>query len=257
MIRKLYEKSEILFAVTWIITYCVLTSIGDNMSASVGVSKSITLPIVLVLTTILYLFVKKNGLSEKYGLCKPQVSASKMLYYIPLIILMTVNLWQGIRLNFSTLETILYVLSMICIGFLEEMIFRGFLFNAMVKDGVKSAIIVSSVTFGIGHIMNLVNGSGAELLPNLLQVIYAIAIGFAFVMIYYKTKSLFPCIVTHGLFNGASAFANKAAITSQNRIVTAILIAIIAGAYALYIILVVNDKEKNSNMPLTKNTQKI
>jgi membrane protease YdiL (CAAX protease family) len=243
MIKKLYEKSEIWFAVAWIITYCVLSSIGDNMSASVGVLKIITLPILIVLTVILYLFVKKNGLTEKYGLCKPQISAVRMLFYIPLIVLMTVNLWNGFVMNASPLETLLYVLSMLCIGFLEEMIFRGFLFNAMVKDGVKSAIIVSSVTFGIGHIVNLVNGSGAELLPNILQVIYAVAIGFAFVMIYYKTKSLLPCIVTHGLFNAASAFADKTDITSQRRIVTAVLIAIIAGAYALYITFVIKNKE--------------
>lgn len=243
MIKKLYEKSEIWFAVAWIIAYCVLTSIGDNMSASVGILKIITLPILIVLTVILYLFVKKNGLSEKYGLCKPQISASKMLFYIPLIVLLTANLWNGIMMNTSPLETLLYVLSMLCVGFLEEMIFRGFLFNAMVKDGVKSAIIISSVTFGIGHIVNLLNGSGAEFLPNFLQVIYAGAIGFAFVMIYYKTKSLLPCIVTHSLFNVASAFANKAEITSQIRIVTSTLIAIIAGAYALYITLVVKKKE--------------
>ncbi len=243
MIKKLYEKSEIWFAVAWIIAYCVLTSIGDNMSASVGVLKIITLPILIVLTVILYLFVKKNGLSEKYGLCKPQVSASKMLFYIPLIVLLTANLWNGVKMNTSPLETLLYVLSMLCVGFLEEMIFRGFLFNAIVKDGVKSAIIISSVTFGMGHIVNLLNGSGAELLPNLLQVMYAVAIGFAFVMIYYKTKSLLPCIVTHSLFNAASAFANKADITSQIRIVTSVLIAIIAGAYALYITLVVKNKE--------------
>ena len=243
MIKKLYEKSEIWFAVAWIIAYCVLTSIGDNMSASVGVLKIITLPILIVLTVILYLFVKKNGLSEKYGLCKPQVSASKMLFYIPLIVLLTANLWNGVKMNTSPLETLLYVLSMLCVGFLEEMIFRGFLFNAIVKDGVKSAIIISSVTFGMGDIVNLLNGSGAELLPNLLQVMYAVAIGFAFVMIYYKTKSLLPCIVTHSLFNAASAFANKADITSQIRIVTSVLIAIIAGAYALYITLVVKNKE--------------
>ena len=243
MIKKLYEKSEIWFAVAWIIAYCVLTSIGDNMSASVGVLKIITLPILIVLTVILYLFVKKNGLSEKYGLCKPQVSASKMLFYIPLIVLLTANLWNGVKMNTSPLETLLYVLSMLCVGFLEEMIFRGFLFNAIVKDGVKSAIIISSVTFGMGHIVNLLNGSGAELLPNLLQVMYAVAIGFAFVMIYYKTKSLLPCIVTHSLFNAASAFANKAEITSQSRIVTSTLIAVIAAAYALYIALMVKNKE--------------
>ena len=99
---------------------------------------------------------------------------------------------------------------MLCVGFLEELIFRGLLFNAMLKNGKNSAIIVSSVTFGVGHIINLINGSGAELLPNLLQVVYAIAVGFMFMMIYYRTKSLLPCIITHGVFNALSAFISIA-----------------------------------------------
>ncbi|MBR6627444.1 MAG: CPBP family intramembrane metalloprotease [Lachnospiraceae bacterium] len=241
--KKLYEKSEIWFAVAWIITYVVLASTGDNISADIGIIKIVTFPILIILSVILFLFVKRNGLSEKYGLCKSEIPASRMLFYIPLIVLLTVNLWHGVTMNVSPLETLLYVLSMLCVGFLEEMIFRGFLFNAMVKDGVKSAIIVSSLTFGIGHIVNRINGSGAELLPNILQIIYAVAIGFAFVMIFYKTKSLLPCIVTHSLFNAASAFGNEAAITSQSRIIQCAVIAIIAGGYALYITLMVKDKE--------------
>lgn len=242
MMKKMYEKSEIWFAVVWIIAYCVLASIGDNLSTGVGVSKIITFPILLALSVILYLFVTKNGLTEKYGLCKSQIPASKMLFYIPFIVLLTVNLWYGFRMNMSSLETVLYILSMLCVGFLEEMIFRGFLFKAMVKDGVKSAIIVSSATFGIGHIVNLINGSGAELLPNLLQVIYAVAIGFAFVMVYYKTKSMLSCIIIHGLFNSISAFANQPAITPQRAIISCIFIAIVAGGYALYIAFGVKEK---------------
>lgn len=40
---------------------------------------------------------------------------------------------------------------MLCVGFLEEMIFRGLLFEAIAKENVKKAIIISSVTFGIRH----------------------------------------------------------------------------------------------------------
>ena len=229
MVKKVYEKSEICFAVAWIIAYVVLASIGDNISADIGILKVATLPILIILSVILFLFVKRNRLSPKYGLCKSEIPASKMLFYIPLVILMTANLWYGVTMNVSLLETVLYILSMFCVGFLEEMIFRGFLFNAMVKDGVKSAIIVSSVTFGIGHIVNLVNGSGAELIPNILQVVYAVAIGFAFAMIYYKTKSLVSCILTHSIFNSLSAFANKAVITQQQQILLGMLIVVIAG----------------------------
>ena len=244
MMKKLYEKSQIGFALVWIAAYVILASAGDNLSAQLGIAKIATLPILIVLSAVLFFFVKQNGLSKTYGLCKPQLSSAKMLFYLPLLVLLTANWWYGAAWNNSLSETVFYVLSMFCVGFLEEMIFRGFLFQAMAEENLKSAIIVSSLTFGIGHIVNLVNGSGAELLPTLLQILYAVAIGFTFVMIFYRTKSLLPCILTHSVFNGLSAFANEAAITPRQEIVSGILIAIIAGGYALY--LAVFLKEKNT-----------
>ena len=235
MLKKLYEKSQLVFALAWIIGYVVLASTGDNISADLGIDKVVTLPILIAMSGVLYFFVSKNGLTEKYGLCRPQLPAAKMLYYIPLLLLLTAYLWYGVALNQSPLETVLYILAMFCVGFLEELIFRGLLFQAMAKDGVKSAIIVSSMTFGIGHIVNLVNGSGAELLPNLLQVMYAVAIGFAFVMIYCRTGSLMPCILVHSIFNGLSAFANEAVMTPRRQIISGVLLAVIAGGYALYL----------------------
>ena len=237
MIREFYDKNELGFSIIWIIAYCILASIGDNISDELGIAKVITLPILLVLSLILFLFIKRNNLTEKYGFCKADIAASKMLFYIPVSILLTANMWYGFRVNMSLLETILYILSMLCVGFLEELIFRGLLFNAMLKNGKNSAIIVSSVTFGVGHIINLINGSGAELLPNLLQVVYAIAVGFMFMMIYYRTKSLLTCIITHGVFNALSAFANETGLTSKEQIISCILITLISGAYALYIAL--------------------
>jgi membrane protease YdiL (CAAX protease family) len=242
MLKKLYDKSELWFAVTWIAAYVVLASAGDIVSENLGISKILTLPILTAMSVLLYLFVRKNGLAEKYGLCKPQIPAAKMLFYVPLLVLLTANLWYGVRLNQPLLETTLYILSMFCVGFLEEMIFRGMLFQAMARDGVKSAILISSITFGIGHVVNLFNGSGAELLPNLLQIMYAMAIGFAFVMIYCRTRSLMPCIIVHGVFNGLSAFANEADVTPQRQIVSGVLLAVIAGGYALYLALAVKEE---------------
>ena len=93
---------------------------------------------------------------------------------------MSINLWKGVTIKLSVLETALYVLSMLCVGFIEEIIFRGFLFKALCKDNLKLAIVISSVTFGMGHIVNLLNGS--DLIPTLLQIAYATAIGFLFKM---------------------------------------------------------------------------
>lgn len=244
MLKKLYDKSELLFSLVWIIAYVILASIGDNLSMMIGIEKVVTLPILIILSFILFFFIRKNKLYNKYGLCKSNVNHSKMLFYIPLIILITANLWYGVALNFTCLETVFYILSMFCVGFLEEMIFRGLLFKAMEQNDVKSAIIVSSVTFGIGHIVNLINGSGANLISNLLQVVYAMAIGFTFVMIFYKTKSILPCIMTHSIFNALSAFSNEAIMIPQNEIISGIIITIIAGVYALYIAFMIKEKDK-------------
>ncbi len=240
--RKFYDKSEIGFAIAWIIAYCFFLSLGDNLSAEMGTMKVATFPIAILLSMVLFLFLRKNGMLETYGLCKSKVPAKKMLYYIPVLVMMMANLMFGMALYVSPIESICYVLTMLCVGFLEELIFRGLLFNAMRKDGVKSAIVVSSLTFGMGHIINLFNGSGTELLPNLLQVAYATAAGFMFVMIYYKSNSLWICIAAHGIFNALSVFVNEAAVTDTWRILSCIFLIVVCGGYGLYLVKMEEEK---------------
>ena len=237
MLKKLYDKSKIWFAVVWIAAYCILMSVADGLSARVGIDKSVTLGVGVLLSAALLLFLIKNRLLGEYGLCAPKCTAASMLFYLPVLVMLTANTWYGVTLNYGPLETVLYILSMICIGFLEEVIFRGLLFEAMREHSLKAAIVVSSLTFGFGHIINLVNGSGAQLLPNILQVVYATAAGFMFVLMYYKSKSIIVCIAAHGLFNALSAFANEAAATDGMRILSAVLLTVITGSYAVYLAL--------------------
>lgn len=234
--NKLYEKNGILFAIIWIVAYVVGLSVADNLSVELGVEKSVSLALCLIMTIIIVLWIKKNGYMTKFGLCKPQVSSKQMLYYVPLVLLATMNIWYGFAMNMSPLESILYVLSMLLVGFLEEIIFRGFLFVEMAKDNVKTAIIVSSITFGIGHIVNLFNGSGADLFSNMLQVVYAIAAGFLFTVIFYKTKSLWPCIITHSILNASSAFANESAASQTLEVGTAVALTAIAALYGVFVL---------------------
>ena len=234
--QKFYEKHELWFALSWIVFYVVAVSYADELSRTIGTEKLITLPLLLAMCAVLLIWMKRNDLFSTFGLCRGSVSSSKLLWYIPLVALISSNLWFGLRWNLSVHETILYIGSMICVGFVEEVIFRGLLFNAMRKDGLKSAVIVSSLTFGIGHIVNLFNGSDAQLVSNLCQVSYAIAIGFLFVILFMKTGSLIPCIVTHSAVNSLSVFANEGNITVTQEVFSAIAIAVIALAYSAYLL---------------------
>lgn len=235
MLKKLYEKSKLWFSLGWIIAYVVLMSAGDSLSLALGVEKSATLAVGLVLSVILFCFLKKYCLLPYYGICKAKASPRAMLYYLPVLILLSANLWYGISPSLGILEAVLYVLSMLCVGFLEEVIFRGLLFDAIGGESSKTAVFVSSITFGAGHIVNLVNGSGAELLPNILQVIYATAAGFMFVMMYVCSKSLISCIVAHGVFNSLSVLAPEAP-SYEARIMSCILITAISVSYAVYLV---------------------
>ncbi|MBQ7117977.1 MAG: CPBP family intramembrane metalloprotease [Clostridia bacterium] len=242
--KRLYEKSQLTFSIVWIVAYCVLMSVGDSLSAEVGINSIISLPVAFIMSGILLLFIKKYGLSKKYGLCKPEVSAKEMLYYIPLALLLLANVMFGVKLNVTVGEAVIYMLTMLCVGLLEEIIFRGMLFKAMAENGLRSAIAVSSITFGIGHIINLFNGSGAELLPNLLQVVYAVAAGFMFVMIFLKSGSLIPCIILHGVFNALSVFADETALTVRGQIISCIFLVAVSGFYGGYLALRMKKKSK-------------
>ncbi|HAP22195.1 CPBP family intramembrane metalloprotease [Frisingicoccus caecimuris] len=216
---KLYKKSEMAFALVCIGTYCVLQSLANPLNQVIGVNYSASAVFCVLQAVILLRFITKNRLSQQYGLCKSPVPARYFLYYLPLVVLMTRNFWNGVAVNFTLVETICYIICMFCVGFVEEVVFRGLLFKAIAKDNIKTAIIISSVTFGLGHLLNLVNGSGAGIAENLFQVTGAIAIGFLFVILYDRGGSLLPCIITHSAINITSIFANEAGLTVEKRII--------------------------------------
>ena len=191
------------FCILLIIVYVVSNSYGMQNFGVTDYRVTLINAIFSLILISLIIILKRT---KYYGLCRVN-NPKKFLYFIPLYLIATVNIWPGISINNSNLEIIFYILTMINVGFIEEIIFRGFLFKAIEKDNVNKAIIISAVTFGIGHIINLING--ADFIPTLIQIIYAIALGFLFVIIFYKSKSLIPSILTHSLINSLSIFGAK------------------------------------------------
>lgn len=228
MMNQFYKKSELWFSLAWILVYILGTSITDN------IAKVLTLVFHLLLTGLALLWIFRNDLGKKYGLCKPGLPAKALLYYIPLLVCVSCNLWFGVQMNMPIPDTLLYIGSMLCVGFLEEFIFRGLLFRAMEKDSIKAAVIVTSLTFGIGHIINLFNGSGMDLIANLGQVVSAVAFGFLFVILFIRTGSLLPCIAAHSAINALSAFAVTPSPLWD--ILTALVLTLLASGYALILL---------------------
>lgn len=231
--KKLYEKNELAFALTCIAVYCILQSLANPLNEILGVEYSASALLCALQAAVLFLFLKNNGLMKLYGLCRSPLPARRFLYYIPLILLATRNFWNGAAVNYPWADAACRIVCMLCVGFVEEVIFRGLLFKAMLKDNATSAIVVSSVTFGLGHLLNLINGSGAGLAETLFQVTGAIAIGFLFVILFYRGGSLLPCVVTHAAINISSTFANEAGLTLERQLLFQLALFVITVSYTL------------------------
>lgn len=227
------QRNEQSIALAWIALYVLIMMLADAVSESLGVIKCVTAPASLLLSAVLYMQIRRSGLQAHYGLGRGNIAKGKdVLFYLPLLVLASSNLWGGMAIRFSALETALYVISMCSVGFLEELIFRGLLFRALSKNGLKRAIAISSLTFGIGHLFNLL--AGAEWVSTLVQICYATAIGFLFTLIFLKSGTLLPCILTHAAINATSAFAIPGSMAGQ-MIHSAILIAV-SLLYALFLL---------------------
>ena len=61
MMKKLYEKSELGFALAWIGIYCVGMSIFDEISRSIGVESSATAVFAVAVSLFLYFWLKQQG----------------------------------------------------------------------------------------------------------------------------------------------------------------------------------------------------
>lgn len=231
--KKLYDINELSFAIASIIVYVVVMgnlrgSFGDNsLYATIGLA---------VIALLLTAFILTNRLTEKYGFTKV-AEAKRYLYFIPFVLLCTVNFWFGIRLHYSMPGQIIAAVNLGLAGYIEEVIFRGLLFRAIEKENVRRAVVISAVTFGVGHIVNLLTGGAT--LETLLQVAYAIAIGFSFVLAFLKSGSLIPCIAAHCVINISSVFSNNLLPEQTARLYDycgTVFIIVVAAFYSIYLL---------------------
>lgn len=250
---KLYKKNEITFALVWIGLYVVVMNIAlqicngfDELANKTVAQLLVPVVCICLLAVLVTVWILRNGLAEVFGLCAFKGNWRPFLYFLPLVAMSCINLKNGVSFTAPVAVSLLMAVNLAVGGYVEEIIFRGFLFRGMAKENLCSAVIVSAVTFGVGHIVNLANT--ADVLGVLLQVCYAVVIGFLYTVIVWKGGSLWPCIASHMFVNATSVFAPEhgpftdliTAISGQGtsdvvQICSAVLIMAISGSYAQWI----------------------
>ncbi len=226
--RNLYEKKPVLFAILWIVIYVVVMGTirgrfgDDSLQMLLGLA---------AVSSVLLLVIRRLDIQKELGMTRWLQNGKALLWLLPMWVLSTGNLWGGAGLRYEPINTVMAVLSFLLVGVAEEIVFRGFLFNGMRKSGsLTAAVIVSAVTFGMGHIVNLLTGHATT--ETLVQMIFAVAWGFMFTFAYLKGGSLLPCIAIHGLIDVFSVFARDNEIAHWAYIAATVAV---AAVYCLYL----------------------
>jgi hypothetical protein len=89
-------------------------------------------------------------------------------------------------------------------------------------------VIISGITFGLGHIVNIFRGY--EALELVAQITGAIAIGLVLALLVVKTRNLIPGMLFHILFNIGGT------IIVQHSSREALLLLCIIGISVLYLL---------------------
>ena len=172
-----------------------------------------------------------------------------LLYFLPCLLVALNNfpLFSYLNGNMEIvhnrlLDVLLFIGYCLAVGFFEEGIFRGLLFPAFAacfrcdKKGLWLSYLITSISFGIIHLLNLFSGAGVG--QTLLQVGYSILTGGLFTFVLLKTKNLFLCAITHSLYNfcglifAENGLGNGVVFDAPTTICMAV-VAVIVGGFVL------------------------
>jgi uncharacterized protein len=186
----------------------------------------------LVLTIIAVTLLSVMGWWRIVGFRPPDQPAD-LLYFVVPFLPAVVSLVAGVELkNVLVVKQLLIITLMV--GFAEEAIFRGLMLNALKSRGTWTAAIVTSLLFGLSHSLNVL--SGKNLADIVTQILYALAIGFAFAALVLKKGLIWPLVLAHFLID-FTAMIGKTDFSPALNSVLGVATTFVLGSYGLFVML--------------------
>jgi membrane protease YdiL (CAAX protease family) len=149
----------------------------------------------------------KKAANVTFGFCRPALSAADVIklsiivlgisYFFGYVSDYIISAIESTGVQMSDIETdtstpVLYILNLVGMAIFaplfEELLFRGGLTGNVRRFGGFSMALAVGFMFGIWH-------------ENIYQFFYVTAMGTALCMLTMKTKSIFPALIIHFIFN--------------------------------------------------------
>ncbi len=175
--------------------------------------------------SILTIFVPFFWLKKKYSIDKEMLGLRRGKYstdikfaigaisaFLLFLVVIASPFWRGVAIDSDVQDannllslffvplTIMGATKFILSPLGEEILFRGLIFGCLrERAGVLYAIIIQSIISGALHIIYIKEAFQSSNFFSLLS--YLIIIQVVFCLLYEKSKSLYPSVICHGLFN--------------------------------------------------------
>ena len=182
-----------------------------------------------------------------------------LLYLIPCLIIAVDNFQFSAYFNGKmellhneALDFIFFAGYCLAVGAFEECVFRGVIFSLLAgvfpqnKKGFLLTYVLSSVVFGLTHIMNGISW----------QIGYTILTGGLFAFCLIKTKNVFCAAFVHGLYNFCGLLfeyynpelktigLGSGVVFDTGTVVTMIIVSVLVGVFILYKVITYSESER-------------
>ena len=185
----------------------------------------------LVALTLAYYIIRYKEISKLGFRSAEKGAAKRMLYFSPLLLIALSPFAAGINFNSGAALILANLFLTLGIGMAEEIFFRGIICGAWLGRGVGKAMMISSLLFGLSHILNI--AGGAELGETVLQICFAQVYGMVFALIFAESGSLLPCVLLHALHDFCAFISGEG--SAQFEIILGAVQFIVLLVYFLYL----------------------
>jgi len=162
----------------------------------------------LIVTLVLVVFLSAIGWWRKTGFQRIEKGGLKFLVppiLFALVLHQVLTLMapedHGLFGFISAQQFFIAVVTVLLLGFNEEMVFRGITYYGFsTRVHPIQAVIIAAVIFGLFHYVNML-GEGQSFVPTTYQVLHAMAAGFMYGALRLIVGSIWPVMIFHGFWD--------------------------------------------------------
>jgi len=171
---------------------------GDNNMMNVLIFVEIILSLFTIYSVKKYSTWKESGFDK--------LSWKGFLWLVPGFTVMTIFTFKLFATSLGNIDkhTALVLLTtgitIVMVGFSEEVMFRGILLHwSLKKYGILPSVLISSIGFSLLHSVNYFGGESIPLVIS--QLISTFLFGLFAALVALKLKNIFPLIISHFMWD--------------------------------------------------------